>query len=73
MPLRAYLIPELNRWKLACQPTERGLVFPGEPDANGVRRLIEADKLLRHLLRRALRRAGLPRCAYTTCVTWPAR
>jgi integrase len=49
-----------KRWKLACPTTERGLVFPGDPDANGVRGPIEADKLLRHILRRALRRAGLP-------------
>jgi integrase len=60
VPLPAYLIPELKRWKLACPPTARGLVFPGEPDANGERGSIEADKLLRHILRRALRRAGLP-------------
>jgi integrase len=60
VPLPAYLIPELKRWKLACPPTERSLVFPGDPDANGVRGPIEADKLLRHILRRALRRAGLP-------------
>ena len=60
VPLPAYLIPELKRWKLACPPTERGLVFPGEPDANGVRGPIQADVLLRHILRRALRRAGLP-------------
>jgi integrase len=60
VPLPAYLIPELKRWKLACPPTERGLVFPGGPDANGVRGPIEADVLLRNILRRALRRAGLP-------------
>jgi integrase len=60
VPLPAYLIPELKRWKLACPPTARGLVFPGEPDANGVREPIEADVLLRNILRRALRRAGLP-------------
>jgi len=60
VPLPAYLIPELKRWKFACPPTERGLVFPGEPDANGLRGPIEADRLLRQILRRALRRAGLP-------------
>jgi len=60
VPLPAYPIPEHKRWKLACPPTERGLVFRGEPDANGVRGPIEADKSLRHILRRALRRAGLP-------------
>jgi hypothetical protein len=40
--------------------TERGLVFPGEPDATGARGPIDADKLLRNILRRALRKAGLP-------------
>jgi hypothetical protein len=49
--LPAYLIPELKRWRLACPPTERGLVFPGEPDANGVRGPIEPDKLPRHILK----------------------
>jgi hypothetical protein len=39
---------------------ERGLVFPGEPNARGERGPIDADTLLRHILRRALRRAGLP-------------
>jgi integrase len=60
VPLPAYLIPELKRWKLACPITERGLVFPGEPNTRGERNAIDADKLLRHILRRALRRAGLP-------------
>jgi integrase len=59
-PLPAYLIPELRRWKLACPLTERCLVFPGEPNAQGERGPIDADILLRHVLRRALRRAGLP-------------
>ena len=35
-------------------------MFPGEPNAQGERGPIEADILLRHVLRRALRRAGLP-------------
>jgi Phage integrase family len=35
-------------------------VFPGEPNTSGVRGPIEADVLLRKILRRALRRAGLP-------------
>lgn len=56
VPLPAYLIPELKRWKLACPVTARGLVFPGEPDANGVRGPIEADVLLWQILRRALRK-----------------
>jgi integrase len=60
VPLPAYLIPELRRWKLAYPPSPRGLVFPGEPNAQGERGPIEADILLRHILRRALRRAGLP-------------
>jgi integrase len=60
IPVPAYLIPELKRWKLACPVTVRGLVFPGEPNAAGDRNPIDADILLRHILRRALRRAGLP-------------
>jgi hypothetical protein len=60
VPLPVYLIPELRRWKLACPITQRGLVFPGEPNPCGARGPIDADKLLRHILRRALRRAGLP-------------
>jgi integrase len=56
----AYLIPDLRRWKLACPVTARGLVFPGEPNKAGERNPIDADILLRHILRRALRRAGLP-------------
>jgi len=60
VPLPAYLIPVLKRWKLACPTTARGLVFPGEPNEQGERGPIEADKLLRNILRRALRRAGLP-------------
>jgi integrase len=35
-------------------------VFPGEPDAQGQRGPFDADILLRHILRRALRKAGLP-------------
>jgi integrase len=30
VPLPAYLIPELKRWKLACPPTERGLCSPAD-------------------------------------------
>jgi integrase len=51
IPLPAYLIPELKRWKLACPLMERGLVFPGEPNARGERGPIDADILLRHVLR----------------------
>ena len=29
IPLPAYLIPELKRWKLACPVTERGSRVPG--------------------------------------------
>jgi integrase len=60
IPIPAYLIPELKRWKLACPITARGLVFPGEPNAQGERNPIDADILLRNILRRALRKAGLP-------------
>lgn len=35
-------------------------MFPDEPNAQGERGPIDADILLRHVLRRALRRAGLP-------------
>jgi integrase len=55
VPLPAYLIPSFKTWKLACPITDRGLVFPGK----GVQP-IDADVLLRHVLRRALRKAGLP-------------
>jgi hypothetical protein len=43
---------------VSADPTR--LVFPGEPNAQGERGPIDADKLLRNILRRALRRAGLP-------------
>ena len=45
---------------LACPVTARGLVFPAKPNEQGERGPIEADKLLRNILRRALRTAGLP-------------
>lgn len=60
VPMPGYLVPELKRWKLECPITPAGLVFPGEADENGVRGAIDADKLLRHVLRRALAKAGLP-------------
>ena len=60
VPVPTYLIPELRRWKLACPPSARGLVFPDEPDASGERGPIDAGKLLKSILRRALRTAGLP-------------
>lgn len=56
----AYLVPELRRWKLACPVTVRGLVFRGEVGAGDERQPIDADIQLRHILRRTLRRAGLP-------------
>ena len=56
----SYLIPELKLWKLRCPPTKGGLLFPSKPDQNGLRGPIGADKLLRNILRRALRKAGLP-------------
>jgi integrase len=60
VPIPGYLIPELKNWQAACPLTRSGLVFPGEPDEKGERAPIDADKLLRNVLRRALRRAGLP-------------
>ncbi|MDB6013467.1 MAG: integrase family protein [Gammaproteobacteria bacterium] len=60
IPVPGYLVPELRRRKLDCPVTERGLVFPDEADASGLRGTIDADKLLRNTLRRALRKAGLP-------------
>ncbi len=60
IPIPGYLIPELKKWKLACPITARGLVFPGEPNADGDRGPIDADNPLRRILRRALRKAGLP-------------
>jgi integrase len=60
VPLPACLIPKLRRWKRACPITQRGLVFPSELNVCGERGPIDADKLLRHILRRASRRAGLP-------------
>ena len=55
VPLPAYLIPSFKVWKLACPVTDRGLVFPGKYGNP-----IDADVLLRQVLRRALRKAGLP-------------
>jgi integrase len=60
IPIPAFLVPELKRWNLACPTTVRGLVFPGEPNTQGERNPIDADILLRNILRRALRKAGLP-------------
>ena len=51
IPIPAYLVPELKRWKLVCPNTERGLLFPDEPNAQGERNPIDADILLRHILR----------------------
>jgi integrase len=64
IPIPVYLIPELKRWKLACPITVRGLVFPGEPNARGERNPIDADILLRNILRRALHKAGLPQLRF---------
>ena len=55
VPLPAYLIPAFKVWKLECPVTDRCLVFPVK-DGNP----IDADMLLRQVLRRALRKAGLP-------------
>ena len=60
VPIPQYLVPLLKRWKLECPPTTLHLVFPGEPNGRGERAPIDADHLLRNILRRALRRAGLP-------------
>src|SRR5690606_14014560 len=60
IPFPSYLQAQFKAWKLACPLSLGGLVFPGEPDAEGVRRPIKADDLLRNILRRALRKAGLP-------------
>src|SRR5690606_18340315 len=57
VPLPSYLVPMLTAWKEKCPPTKRGLVFPGEPNSVGERGPIEADKLLRNILRRALKKA----------------
>ena len=73
IPVPAYLIPELKRWKLACPITARGLVFPGEPNAQGERNPIDADILLRSTScggRCAGR--GSRRCGSMTSGTWPA-
>jgi len=72
LPVPGYLIPELKRWKLACPPTAHGLVFPGEPDEQGKRRPIDADKLLRTFCGVRSERRDSPRFAFTTCATWPA-
>ena len=45
----------LKTWKLACPVSAQGLVFPADDGTP-----IDADVLLRHILRRALRKAGLP-------------
>jgi len=60
VPLPGYLVPDLKRWRLACPLARAGYMFPGEPNAPGERAAIQADVLLRHILRRALRKAGLP-------------
>ena len=60
VPIADYLIPDLMQWKLRCPPSSGDLVFPGPPNEQGERGPIDADKLLRNILRRALRRAGLP-------------
>lgn len=55
IPLAVYLLPVLREWKLAFPLSEAGLVFAGDHAAP-----IEADVLRRQILRRALRRPGLP-------------
>ncbi len=60
VPIASYLIPQLESWRRDCPATPQGLVFPGEPDENGVRKPLAADHLLRNILRPALKKAGLP-------------
>lgn len=69
IPIPSYLIPELKLWKLRCPPTKGGLLCPSKPDQNGLRGPIDADKLLRNILRRLSGRRVCPRCASTTCAT----
>jgi integrase len=71
IPVPAYLIPELKRWKLACPITARGLVFPGEPNAAGERNPIDADILLRNIPRRHCERSDSLSFASMTFGTWP--
>jgi integrase len=60
VPIPDYLIPDLIHWKSVCPDSCGDLVFPGPPNALGKRGPIDADKLVRNILRRALRKAGLP-------------
>jgi integrase len=60
VPIPDYLIPDLIHWKSVCPDSCGDLVFPGPPNELGNRGPIDADKLLRNILRRALRKAGLP-------------
>ena len=60
VPLPAYLVLDLKRWKLACPASEAAYVFPGEPDGEASARPSWPTCCLRNVLRRALRKAGLP-------------
>jgi integrase len=60
VPIPDYLIADLRRWKLKCPPSAADLVFPGPANEDGERGPMDADKLLRNIFRRALRKAGLP-------------
>jgi integrase len=60
VPIPDYLIPDLIHWKSVCPDSCGDFVFPGPPNELGKRGPIDADKLLRNILRRALRKAGLP-------------
>jgi integrase len=73
VPVSAYLIPELKRWKLACPVTARGLVFPGEPNEKGERGPIDADSCSGTSSAAHCAALVCLRCASTTCVTSPAR
>jgi integrase len=37
VPMPAYLLPSLKRWRLGCPLSRGGYVFPGEPDSLGER------------------------------------
>jgi hypothetical protein len=57
----AYLIPELKRWSWPAPSRHRGWSsLASLRSIVSERGPIDADKLLRNILRRALRKAGLP-------------
>lgn len=72
VPIPTYLIPLLEGWKKECPATNRGLVFPGEPNSVGERGPISADKLLRISCAKPLRRPACRKYGFTSYATWPA-